>query len=86
MAFYISLIIVAAAIWSACRITRRWQYQWVLGLAIIVFWFSYVVPWVVRAEAIEDEQFLDYEILLEGILYVGLGLLGDNWWRDDEPK
>jgi hypothetical protein len=40
----------------------------------------------VRAEAIEDEQFLDYEILLEGLLYVGLGLLGDNWWRDDEPK
>ena len=86
MAFYLSLIIVAAAIWSTCRVTRSWRYQWVLGLAIIVFWFSYVVPWVVRAEAIEDEQFLDYEILLEGLLHVGLGLLGDNWWRDDEPK
>lgn len=86
MAFYVSLIIVAAAIWSACRVTRRWRYQWVLGLAIIVLWFSYVPHWIVKAESIEDEQFVDYEILLEGILYVGVALLGNSWWRDDKPK
>jgi len=86
MAFYISLTIVAAAIWGTCRATRRWRYQWVLGLIIIVLWFSFFVPWIVKAEAIEDEKFLDYETLLEGVLFVGMALLGDNWWRDDEPR
>jgi len=89
MGTLLSVAVVVLVIWGISRIIRRWRHQWIAGLALIAFYFKYLIPWVVVAEETRDAHFLNYEILLLGICFLGLELVTNSlrrWWRDDELK
>ena len=82
----LSWAIFMALIWGGCRVTKPLRYQWLIGLGLIVFFFKFAIPWVVAAEETRDDHYLDHELLLSAILYLGVTMLTDNWWRSDDPK
>jgi hypothetical protein len=82
----LSLAIMCFVIWGIRRITAPRLCQFLTGLALIVFYFKYVISWIVAMEEVRDAYFLDYETLLYGIFYLGLDLVIYSWWRDEEPK
>lgn len=82
----LSLAIMCFVIWGIHRITVPRLFQCLTGLALIVFYFKYVISWIVAMEEVRDAYFLDYETLLFGIFYLGVDLVIYSWWRDDEPK
>jgi hypothetical protein len=82
----LSLAIICFVIWGIRRIAVPRLYQFLTGLALIVFYFKYVISWIVAMEEMRGAHFLDYETLLYGIFYLGLDLVLYSWWRDEEPK
>jgi hypothetical protein len=82
----LSLAIMCFVIWGIRRITVPRLFQCLTGLALIVFYFKYVISWIVALEEVRDSYFLDYETLLFGIFYLGVDLVIYSWWRDDESK
>ena len=82
----LSLAIMCFVIWGIRRINVPRLYQCLTGLALIVFYFKYVISWIVAVEEVRDAYFLDYETLLFGVFYLGVDLVIYSWWRDDEPK
>ncbi len=82
----LSLAIMCFVIWGIRRITVPRLYQFLTGLAVIVFYFKYVISWIVAMEEMRGAYFLDCETLLFGIFYLGVDLVIYSWWRDEGPK
>lgn len=82
----LSVAIMCFVIWGIRRIPVPRIYQCLTGVALIVFYFKYVISWIVAMEEVRDAHFLDYETLLFGIFYLGVDLVIYSWWRDEEPK
>ncbi len=89
MGSLLSVAIMVLTVLGISRITRNWRFQWIAGLALIAVYFKYLTPWVVLAEETRDNHFLDYEILLFGLCFLGMELVTNSvrlWWQDDEAK
>jgi len=82
----ISLAIVAIVTWGVHRIVIPRFYQCLAGLALITFYFKYVISWIVAVEEVQATYFVDYQMLLFGIFFLGVDLLIYSWWRNEKPK